>query len=199
MEQEATRSATDRSKLVSVMGKMRRTGTLYILLAILMASCKSCSCSGCNVSFDWINQFICQFWKAATGCNQVCQMRIQLVDQNGANLTNVRPGSFTMLQINSGSNPGLVFFSGQANYDANGLSQILQLQRCVDPCNFNFAGNPFAFSVFGFTIRTSGSGCPAGQCRFWGASTAGGNITASRQGCVLILRVPVTQGPCGPC
>lgn len=197
MELETTGSATSRSKFTTTMGWMRRTGMLYVVVAILMASCKSCNCSGC--SFDFINQFICQVWKKVTGCNQICQMRLQLVDQNGNNLTNVNSGSFARIKIHNANNVNDVFFSGRANFDANGMSQVLQLNRCVDPCTFNFAGNPFGFALGGFDILTRGHGCPAGECRFWDLSSSGSNITPSHQGCVLVLKIKLTPGGCEPC
>lgn len=198
MEQEATGSAAGRSKLADAMGWMRRSGTLYVLLAILMASCKSCNCDGCK---ERINRFFCNVWNNNFGCGQICKVRYQLVDQNGNNVTGVTANSFAILQVNHANNASDIYFSGNVTFDGNGSSPVLPLHnnRCFNPCNSDVAGTPLAFTIFGFTIKSTGNGCPAGQCRYWGFSSMSGDLGFAIENCVIVVKVRVVPGPCGPC
>lgn len=200
MEQEVARSAAGRSKFITAMGWMRRTGMLYIIAAMMMASCKSCNCVSAGCSIPALNQFICHIWRVVTGCNEVCVIRLQLVDKNGNKLTNVRSSSFARVKIHNSNNVNDVYFSGRINFDANGLSPELRLNRCVNPCSLDFSKLPFGIALGGFDILTTGYGCPPGFCRFWDLPGSGSSITPTYGGnCVITFKIQLAQGDCEPC
>jgi len=198
MEQEATRPAAGRSKLTDTMGWMRRSGALYVLLAILMASCKSCSCDGCERE---VAEYFCNQWVKQNGCTQICQLRYQLIDKDGNNLSNVNSSSIMPLQISNSNNSSEIFFSSVVTFDANGSSGVLPLKdnRCIDPCVYDMTGNPFAFSAAG-VVKTNDPSCPAGQCRFWGVSSNSSDISFGFEGCVVVVKIRlVPMQTCLPC
>lgn len=198
MEQKARGPADGRSKLVDAMGWMRRSGMLYVILLALMASCKSCVCESCKKK---VNEYFCNQWVKQHGCTTVCQVRYQLIDQNGNNLTNVTSSSQMPLQISNANNSSEIFFSSVVTFDANGSSGVLPLKdnRCIDPCVYDLAGNPFSFSAAGI-IKTNDPTCDPGKCRYWGVSSNSSDIGFGFEGCVVVVKIRlVPMQSCLPC
>lgn len=198
MEQEEKRSAAGESGFMRTMGRMRRTGIFYVLLAILMASCKSCSCDGCE---EEVEEYFCNQWVKNTGCHQICEVRYQLIDQNGNNLTNVH--SSTLLPIEIKNTTGTkTYFSKAVSFDANGSSGNQGLTSgCINPCDEDMSGNPFNITAAGL-VKVVDPSCPPtlGGCRFWGMSGGSGDVSYGFEGCVVVVKIRVVpMNICGPC
>jgi len=175
---------------------MKRTGMIYALIACCMASCTALGCPGCNGC-----QWLCSTWNKIFACRQICQTKIQFVNQdNGQNISGVRPGSFIILRLRN-RNTGQQIFSGNLNIHEDGTSDMINLDRCYNPCGDNLNSGDWAIEIFGWSISADDPTCPFGECRLWGVGSGAAIVAVgwSDADCTPVIHFTLVPGPCSPC